>query len=429
MSNNWNNNNPNYLYMNNNNDQNNMMINYLNFIQNANAFNRNNNNNFINSNFNFNNNNNKFLFNSNFNNNFRNFINNNNNSNNNSNNNKNEKKKKNKQDFNNQNESSNLSISNLLNLNDNELFSLIINQKGSREIQNLLIKFTIDEITKLILKLKLYFNQIFIDKYGNYFIQKLIQISNIQQRISILNLIQKNFVDIANNSFGTHPLQNLIEIISSKEEKKLLLDFILNNETALALDSQGTHVLQKFISITNDEERINLNLNLIKHLDILINDAFGCCVIIKLIKHTNDMKIKEFIINYISKNNPLNFIQHPFANYVVQCFFNQIDIVYCDIIINSILENFFILSTKKYSSNVVENCIKFGKEDVVKKIYNEIISNNKLGFLLNNTYGNFVIEKLLARLNKSEKEVIIKEIEKLGKEKTLSITILNLLYK
>ena len=49
--------------------------------------------------------------------------------------------------------------------------------------------------------------------------------------------------------------------------------------------------------------------------------------------------------------------------------------------------------------------------------------------MLNNTYGNFVIEKLISRLNKEEKNKLIKEIEKYGKEKCLSNTIMNLLFK
>ena len=84
---------------------------------------------------------------------------------------------------------------------------------------------------------------------------------------------------------------------------------------------------------------------------------------------------------------------------------------------------------QKLSSNVVENCIKYGKENTVKKIFKNIIEQEKLESLLNNNYGNFVLEKLIARLNKEEKMILIKKIEKLGKTKVISNTIKNLLYK
>ena len=345
----------------------------------------------------------------------------------NNNNNQNYKKKVKKNIKNHKNE--NLSLEKILLLQNNDFYSYITTQKGSREIQNYLKKISSKEIDLIINKIQFNFPKILIDKYGNYFSQKLIEISCVNQRLEIIKYLKNNFIEISNNCFGTHPIQILIEIITTLEEKKLISDYIKNNEIILSLDSKGTHVLQKFISITKDEERKIINENLINNISKLIYDPFGVCVLIKLIKNTNNKKIKEKLANYIIDNNPMNFIQHPFANYAVQSLFNQNDIIYCKDIIKVIVENFYILSMKKFSSNVVENCIKFGNENVSKIIYKEIIEKEKLGNMLNNTYGNFVIEKLISKLNKEEKNKLIKEIEKCGKEKCLSNTIMNLLYK
>ena len=326
-------------------------------------------------------------------------------------------------------DSESLSINSILNLNDNELYSYIITQKGSREIQSILKKVAENEVDALIAKLSPHFSDIMIDKYGNYFSQRLIQICSPNQRVALLKSIQSRFTEICINSFGTHPLQSLIEIVNMPKEREILLKCIENNELELSLDSKGTHVIQKFISCSNEEERGNVDKNILANLPKLINDSFGVCVLIKLIKQTSDKSIKETIANYISANNALSFIQNPYANYVVQSLFNQNDIHLCDEIINTIVEHFFSLSMQKFSSNVVENCIRYSDEAVVKKIYKDIINTGKLGSMLNNTYGNFVIEKLIARLTKEEKGELIKEITKLGKEKNLSNTIMNLLYK
>ena len=323
-------------------------------------------------------------------------------------------------------ENDSISLNNILLLSDNEFYSLIITQKGSRELQHLLKKVNEKEIDQIISKLIFQFSDVMIDKYGNYFSQKLIQICNDNQRAKILSFISKRFVEISNNSFGTHPLQTLIELINSEDEKKLALKYINNKILELAFDSKGTHVLQKFISRTNDNERNELNDNIIKNIQMLIDDPFGVCVLIKLIKHTNEKSIKEKIINFICEGNILNFIKHPYANYVVQSFLNPNDINLCNKIIEIIVENYYELSMKKFSSNVVENCLKYGDEKIVKIIFKDIMVSDKLEILLNNTYGNFVIEKLIGRLNKNEKNEII---QKIGKEKNLSNTIMNLLYK
>ena len=324
---------------------------------------------------------------------------------------------------------SNLSIKKLFEMSDQNLYNYIITQKGSRDVQNIIKKVNENEVEILISKIKNYFSEITLDKYGNYFSRKLIQICIPSQRVKLLESMKNRFVEIANSSYGTHPLQNLIEIINMAEEKKIVLNYILNNESILALDSKGTHVLQKFISCTKDEERYELNQNLINLIDRLIINPFGVCVLIKLVKHTKDRSIPKKIANYITNGDPLSFIQHPYANYAVQILLSNTDLSDCDVIIETIIQNYLSLSMQKYSSNVVENCIKYGKESTIKIIFKSIIEQEKLESLLNNNYGNFVLEKLIARLNKEEKIIFIKKIEKLGKTKVISNTIKSLLYK
>ena len=143
-------------------------------------------------------------------------------------------------------------------------------------------------------------------------------------------------------------------------------------------------------------------------IDKLIIDPFGVCVLIQLVKHTKDKSISQKIAGYITNGGPLSFIQHPYANYAVQILINSTDLSYCDNIIDTIEQNYLSLSMQKFTSNVVENCIKFGKEKTVKKIFKSIIEQEKLESLLNNNYGNFVLEKLIARLNRDEKILLIK---------------------
>ena len=323
----------------------------------------------------------------------------------------------------------NMTIKKLLDMDNQSLYNYIITQKGSREVQIVLKKIKENEVGLLISKLKNFLKDIIIDKYGNYFIQKLIHICLPTQRIQILESLNGFFVDVANNSYGTHPLQSLIEMINMNEEKKIVLSYILGNESKLALDSKGTHILQKFISSTKGEERIELNINLINLIDKLIIDPFGVCVLIQLVKHTKDENIYQKVANYITNGGPLFFIQHPYANYAVQILINSTDLTYCDAIIDTIEQNYLSLSMQKFSSNVVENCIKYGRRTTVKKIFKSIVDQEKLNSLLNNSYGNFVLEKLIARLNKDEKMILIKKIEKLGKSKTISNSIKGLLYK
>ena len=146
-------------------------------------------------------------------------------------------------------------------------------------------------------------------------------------------------------------------------------------------------------------------------------DVSGVCVLIKLIKHTKDELILKKIAKYITDNEPLFFIQHPYANYAVQrLIINSNAHSYISKITEIIEDNYLSLSLQKNSSNVVENCIKYGDYKTVKKIYNNIIEQEKLETLLNNSYGNYVIERLIERLNIEDKNKLMKKIEKIGKK-------------
>ena len=141
-------------------------------------------------------------------------------------------------EINTQNYMNNLMFNGDLNQNQNKIFAVnsnwdyslcnfLKNQKDSREAQNALATMKENEVDLLINKLKNYISDVTIDKYGNYFTQKLIQICVPSQRLKIIQNIDTHFVEIANNSFGTHPLQSLMEIINMPEEKKLILKYIL----------------------------------------------------------------------------------------------------------------------------------------------------------------------------------------------------------
>jgi len=199
------------------------------------------------------------------------------------------------------------------------------------------------------------------------------------------------------------------------EEKNLILNYIINNSIELALDQRGNCVLKKFIICTKDEERKELNNNLIQNINKLIYNQYGVIILVCIIKHSKDVLIHKSISDFIINNNPIYFINHPYSNYVIQALLIYTDLKFCDEIIKIITNNYLVLSLQKNSNKVVENCIKFGKKLVVKKIFKDLFEKNNLECLLNSYYGNFVLEKLIVKLTKEEKNMIIKKIEELGK--------------
>lgn len=68
---------------------------------------------------------------------------------------------------------------------------LIKNQKGSRSMQKFLDKIYPEHVNRLLTIISSDLKEIMMDPYGNYFIQKLIQCSSSNQRMTILNTVKK----------------------------------------------------------------------------------------------------------------------------------------------------------------------------------------------------------------------------------------------
>ena len=318
----------------------------------------------------------------------------------------------------------------LLEKNSENLFEYIITQKGSRKAQNLLNKMNEIDVENLLNKLIPNLSLIMTDKYGNYFSKKLIQICTFSQRIKILKNLENNFIRISKDIYGTHPLQYLIELINMPEEKNIVLNYIINNELELSIDKRGTNVLKKFIISTKNEERNKLDENILNIIDKLIINQYGAIILICLIKNSKNKElIHKTIVEYISNNKPLFYIQHPYSNYVIQALLLYTNMEYCEDIIKTISNNYLALSLKKNSNNVVEVFIKCAKNSIIKKIFNDVLYKNNLEYLINNNYGNYVLEKLIGKLNKEEKNMIINKLEESRLKEKISNSIKFLLYK
>ena len=318
----------------------------------------------------------------------------------------------------------------LLEKNSENLFEYIITQKGSRKAQNLLNKMNEIDVENLLNKLIPNLSLIMTDKYGNYFSKKLIQICTFSQRIKILKNLDNNFIKISKDIYGTHPLQYLIELINMPEEKNIVLNYIINNELELSIDKRGTNVLKKFIISTKNEERNKLDENILNIIDKLIINQYGAIILICLIKNSKNKElIHKTIVEYISNNKPLFYIQHPYSNYVIQALLLYTNMEYCEDIIKTISNNYLTLSLKKNSNNVVEVFIKCAKNSIIKKIFNDVLYKNNLEYLINNNYGNYVLEKLIGKLNKEERNMIINKLEESRLKEKISNSIKFLLYK
>lgn len=93
-------------------------------------------------------------------------------------------------------------------------------------------------------------------------------------------------------------------------------------------------------------------------------------------------------------------LQDAFGNYVVQYVLELGQVESSRAIMKNLVDHYPELSMQKFSSNVVEKCLKLGGLDPERQvIIREILSSPLLPRLLQDSYGNYVVQSALAVSN------------------------------
>ena len=321
------------------------------------------------------------------------------------------------------------------NFHKTSLTTLLCEKNGINQIKSLLKseEYNIDLIRKIILTLNkengLF--KVFTNIYGNYFIQDLFKKMNNDLIQLTIDLISSEFVNISKTPSGTHCLQELLNYINDSEKEISIIKSIKYKEKEMAFDKYATYVLKKIILIIPDTKRVRLNNAIIdntKELSLNSNSVF----ILKQFIATNTIQEnKNKIINALKKNFLL-ISQNPFGNYVIQYIFEVWPIKDCEPIVNEIFNKVNDLSCQHFSVNIVLKALNvFNNEYKNKLIYIICFSPNILN-LLNNKYGNFVVNKAVNEMDSDTKiklenylEGTFKNIS--SKEKMLIDNIISLL--
>ena len=86
-----------------------------------------------------------------------------------------------------------------------------------------------------------------LNDYANYMFQSLLRVSNISQRLRIVENIRYSLCDLACSQQGTFVFQQLIDYLSNIEEYELLSQILTPELYRLFRDVNGNHFMRKFI--------------------------------------------------------------------------------------------------------------------------------------------------------------------------------------
>ena len=305
-----------------------------------------------------------------------------------------------------------------------EFIRIIKNQQASRTSQ-LYIQHSPPEIIHLLYtEISSHISQLLLDPYANYFILKLFSYLDNSDCLSFLNQISKTFTYLCVNKISTYPIQCIVEHITAKHFQEIIIDSVKNHLMKVTLDIYGTHVLEKIISKFDYELIQPISKFVVDNFLFLANNANGLCIVKKTIEVEYKQNYFERI-KQLTKDNALVLIQNPFGNYAIQCIVDNWEKEDINDIIKAYVGRCSVLSIQKYSSNVIEKCIE-KSEMFLKEFLNECVVNNYcgIGVLMQNNYGNYVIQTALKVTSGKQKEEIVmgleRNLEKMTNKKIIS---------
>lgn len=182
----------------------------------------------------------------------------------------------------------------------------------------------------------------------------------------------------------------MIEFISTPEQTITVIQALERHVVELVQDLNGNHVIQKCLNRLSKKDAEFIYQSVGDRCVTVGTHRHGCCVLQRCIDHASGDQ-KDRLIGQITKN-AYQLVQDPFGNYVVQYILDLGDPFYTGPLCRTFAGNVPVLSKQKFSSNVIEKCLRTADSENRRALIDEILNGNELEKMLRDSYANYVVQ-------------------------------------
>lgn len=205
-----------------------------------------------------------------------------------------------------------------------------------------------------------------------------------------MNHAAPQLVRIALNQHGTRALQKVIEFISTPEQTRTVVHALQNHVVELVQDLNGNHVIQKCLNRLPADDAQFIYDAVGSDCVIVGTHRHGCCVLQRCIDHASGEQRARLISQITS--NAFSLVQDPFGNYVVQYILDLGEPHFTEPLCEAFRGNVPALSKQKFSSNVIEKCLRTADYQISRAMIDEMLAGNELEKMLRDSFANYVIQ-------------------------------------
>ncbi|CAN8314197.1 unnamed protein product [Cochlearia groenlandica] len=289
-------------------------------------------------------------------------------------------------------------------------------QIGCRVLQKFVDEGTFHDAKAIFFEIVNNVNELSMDPFGNYIVQKLFDACHEEQRtmlVSVLTSKPMELIKICLNTYGTRVVQKMIETVKTKQQIEMVKSGLKPGFLALVKDLNGNHVIQTCLTSLSPNNNKFVLEAATNYCAEIATHRHGCCVLQCCVSNSFGEQ-RERLVDEISRNS-LHLSLDPFGNYVVQ-FLIEPKVPAVKLLIQ-FRTHYAKLAVQKYSSHVVEKCLRIYPESRAE-IVRELLSVQNFEHLLQDPFGNYVIQTALSVTKGPVRARLVEIVQRYGKLKS-----------
>ncbi|KAK0615811.1 armadillo-type protein [Bombardia bombarda] len=288
------------------------------------------------------------------------------------------------------------------------IYQLCKDQHGCRYLQKQLENRIPEQVHMIWVETNQHVVELMTDPFGNYLCQKLLEYCNDDERTALIQNAASDMVRIALNQHGTRALQKMIEHVTTPTQVQIIIEAFRNQVVELIQDLNGNHVIQKCLNKLSAVDATFIFEAVGKHCVDVGTHRHGCCVLQRCIDHADGQQ-KVWLIDCITQH-AVTLVQDPFGNYVVQYIIDLNEQTFTEPLVRQFGGRIPQLSRHKFSSNVVEKCLRCAGDVSKDMIVNELLAPGEMERLLRDSFANYVIQTALEYATPMMKHHLVENI-------------------
>ncbi|EDR22713.1 pumilio domain-containing protein C6G9.14, putative [Entamoeba dispar SAW760] len=241
---------------------------------------------------------------------------------------------------------------------------------------------------------------------GQYILPKIVEFGSEEIKDNVFGVVSENLVKYCCHQFGGYTVQKIAPFMRERHIQ-IWSPILRNNIAILIIDPHANYVIQTLLKIFNEKNSDFFYRGLKDCVVDISKTKIGCSVLTHAMDNSTIQQINSIKPQLLS--NCCDLIQDQYGNFIIQHLMENDPTIISDII-HKIKDNIVFYSKQKFSSNVVEKCLKCSTENVRQPLLDVLSQPESLVALVEDQYGNFVIQAFLDVLPENRREEIAHQI-------------------